>query len=405
MLVFERLIAGRFYRSRKSEGFLSFITAFAIGGVAIGSAALIITLAIVNGFSDEIQKKLVAFGSHISVTAFSGEVFQYPNEKLQALDTTRFITSVSPVFARQGLVRCGKNLEGVLVNGVLNGPLVARLGPYMTDGRFFDDTDSVKHPVVLGRTMARLLGAELNSRITFFGISGMPSPGNLPNIIQGRVVGIFDTGMQGFDDLFVYVPLESARELFSSPGLLTEISLETDDLMLANDRTDELQNALPWPFFVRSIFQTQANLFGWIGLQQQMIPIIILALIMIAIINIVGTILMMVVDKTREVGILRSMGATGNQILRIFIGQGVLITTTGLIIGNVIGIGFCLLQYYFQIIPLPPESYFMDTVPIRLSLTDVVLVNVLTLSLSVLAAWAPAWVASRLPVSDTVRFG
>jgi len=404
MLNFERIVARRFFKSRKNKSFVGFITAFAIGGVAIGSAAMIITLAIVNGFSDEIQKKLIAFGSHVSVTAFSGKSFAWPDSGLVALDTLHFIRKKSPVYSREAIARSRKSIEGVLVNGVIPGNETIQIRNYITEGRYLLPDDSVRHPMVIGKKMAQLLSLEPGGKLTLFGISGTPSPGNMPNVIQGKVVGIYDTGMQGFDDLFIYIPLASAQELFVKPGEITEISLETDNLELADVYADSLQNLLVWPYYSRSIFQTQANLFNWIALQEQMIPIIIVILILIAIVNIVGTILMMIVDKTSEIGILRSMGTDRKQITRVFVLQGLFITLTGLAIGNAVGLGFCILQSNFQLIPLPAEAYFMSSVPILWTVSDLIIVNFLTLILALLASWIPSVVAARLNIADSVRF-
>ncbi|MBN8706370.1 MAG: ABC transporter permease [Bacteroidetes bacterium] len=404
MLKFERIIARRFFQSRKNKSFVGFITAFAIGGVAIGSAALIITLAIVNGFSAEIQNKLVAFSSHVTISAFSGNSFAFPDSNLNILDSLKFIKKQSPSFSREAIARSGKSIEGVLVNGIIPGKETVQIKKYIIAGHYLQKNDSVKHPIVVGKKMAQLLSLELGSKLTLFGISGMPTPGNMPNVIQGRIVGIYDTGMQGFDDLFIYLPMASVQELFQKPGEITDITLETDNLYNADLYSDSLQNLIRWPYYSRSIFQTQSNLFNWITLQQQMIPIVILVLILIAIVNIVGTILMMIVDKTAEIGILRSMGTDRKQITRIFVFQGMFITGIGLAIGNVIGIGFCILQSQFHLIPLPAEAYFMNTVPILLSVTDIVLVNLMTVILALFASWIPSVVAARLNIADSVRF-
>lgn len=404
MLTIERFVATRYFKKKSKKSFISFVTWFAIGGIAIGSAALIITLSIVNGFSNEIEKKLVAFGSHISINTFSGTSFSYPHPRMQELDTVSFIHKISPVFAKEGIIRAGRKVEGVMINGVIATQMVIDIPGYVTEGRFFTDSDTIKHPVVIGKKLSQLLSIGLHDRVTFFGITGAPTPGDSPNIIQGSIVGIYDTGMQGFDDLFVYLPLPSVQELYLKYGEITTIQMKTNDLKQADDYADYLQNLLPWPFNVRSIYQTQANLFNWIALQQQMIPIVVAVLILVAIVNVVGTLLMIVVDKIPEIGVLRSLGANRDQITRIFMVEGVIILLIGLLIGNFIGVGFCVVQSEFQLMKLPAENYFMHHVPILFQWSDWVLVNSLTTMLALVSAYIPSVVAGRIQTVSALRF-
>jgi len=402
---FEKLIASRYFKTKKRRSFVSFVTYFAIGGIAVGSAALIITLAIVNGFSNEIEKRLITFGSHINVVTFSGNPIQYPdNSVLQQLDSIKFIVRVSPTFSKEALAKTRASLEGVLVNGVIPSKMKSQLEDYMSDGRFFDDNDSVKHPIVIGKKMSQLLSVKVGEKIALFGIDGMPTPGNSPNVIQGTVVGIYDTGMQGFDDLYIYLPLASVQNLFKVPGQINELNIETDDLKKVESYVDHLENLLPWPYYSRSIYQNHYSLFNWIALQQQMIPIIIVILVLIAIVNVIGTLLMIIVDRTSEIGVLRSLGASQNQILRIFLWEGGLLTVAGLIIGNVIGISFCLLEKQFNFIPLPAEAYYMNSVPILMTFSDVVVVNLITFVLALITSFLPSFIAAKLNTIDILRF-
>lgn len=405
MFQFEKLIASRYFKTKKRRSFVSFVTYFAIGGIAVGSAALIITLAIVNGFSNEIEKRLITFGSHINVVTFSGNPIQYPdNSVLQQLDSIKFIVRVSPTFSKEALAKTRASLEGVLVNGVIPSKMKSQLEDYMSDGRFFDDNDSVKHPIVIGKKMSQLLSVKVGEKIALFGIDGMPTPGNSPNVIQGTVVGIYDTGMQGFDDLYIYLPLASVQNLFKVPGQINELNIETDDLKKVESYVDHLENLLPWPYYSRSIYQNHYSLFNWIALQQQMIPIIIVILVLIAIVNVIGTLLMIIVDRTSEIGVLRSLGASQNQILRIFLWEGGLLTVAGLIIGNVIGISFCLLEKQFNFIPLPAEAYYMNSVPILMTFSDVVVVNLITFVLALITSFLPSFIAAKLNTIDILRF-
>ncbi len=381
------------------------MTYFAIGGIAVGSAALIITLAIVNGFSNEIEKRLITFGSHINVVTFSGNPIQYPdNSVLNQLDSIKFIVRVSPAFSKEALAKTRSSLEGVLVNGVIPTKMKSQLEDYMSDGRFFTDSDSVKHPVVIGKKMSQLLSVKVGEKIVLFGIDGMPTPGNSPNVIQGTVVGIYDTGMQGFDDLYIYLPLASVQNLFKVPGQINELNIETDDLKKVESYVDYLENLLPWPYYSRSIYQNHYSLFNWIALQQQMIPIIIVILVLIAIVNVIGTLLMIIVDRTSEIGVLRSLGASQNQILRIFLWEGGLLTIAGLVIGNIVGISFCLLETQFNFIPLPAEAYYMNSVPILLTLSDIVIVNIVTFVLALFTSFLPSLIAAKLNTIDILRF-
>lgn len=404
MFQFEKFIAGRYFKTEKKHSFVSFITYFAMGGIAVGSAALIITLAIVNGFSKEIEKRLITFGSHIKIVTFSGTSVDYPNSHIKMLDSLKFVTQISPTFSKEALAKSRASLEGVLVNGVLWNQVPKNLTEYLAEGRLFQEHDSIKNPIIIGKKLSQLLSVSLDDKITLFGIDGMPTPGNSPNVIQGSVVGIYDTGMQGFDDLFIYVPLQSAQNLFKAPNKVNEINLTTTDLANVSTYVDSIETILPWPYYSRSIYQTHYSMFNWIALQQQMIPIILVVLILIAIVNVIGTLLMIIVDRTQDIGILRSLGASKKQIQRIFLWEGSLLAIWGLIIGNTIGFTFCIIQMKFGLISLPSEAYYMNTVPIALSLSDFFLVNSLTFVLSLATSFIPSVIASKLNTIDILRF-
>lgn len=404
MFQFEKFIASRYFKTKKNRSFVSFVTYFAMGGIAVGSASLIITLAIVNGFSNEIEKRLITFSSHIKIVTFSGTPIDYPNNKLELLDTLKFVTDISPVFSKEALAKSRSSLEGVLVNGVEWNKVPKNLHDYLIEGRFFLENDSVKNPMIIGRKLAQLLSVETGSKLTLFGIDGMPAPGNTPNVIQGNIVGIYDTGMQGFDDLYIYVPLSSAQSLFKVPNQINEINLTTDNLQMVSSYVDSIESVLPWPYYSRSIYQTHYSMFNWIALQQQMIPVILIILVLIAIVNVIGTLLMIIVDRTQEVGILRSLGASKKQIQRIFLWEGGLLTFTGLLLGNVIGISFCLLESHFGFIPLPAEAYYMNSVPIALSFSDILIVNAVTFILSLATSFIPSFIASKLNTIEILRF-
>lgn len=406
---FEWFVAQRYFKSnRKDASFLSFIKMMAIGGVAIGAAGLLIALSIVQGFRSVIEEKILGFGTHFTVETYSEMPIFRADTLVTYLIDIPHIQDIQAVVYGQALLQSGERSEGTFIKGVPpdTGDL-SDIRNYITSGRYDLQTQpSGRHGMVMGSRLARSLNAEVGHTVTAFAIQGTPSPGNFPEIQQFELTGIYQTGIDRFDDVFVLVSIDRARTLFSMPSpSASMIDIRVEEITTIPLVDTYLRNKLDFPFFHQSIYQRYSNIFAWVNLQAQTIPLVIGVLVIVAAFNLIGTILMMVLERIRDIGILKTMGTSDKKIRNIFLLEGILVGVIGLSIGIVLAASFNYLQATFELIPLSEENYYMSTAPVYPRLKDFLLVSVITMTLCILASWLPAKVAARVDPLQITNFG
>ena len=408
---FQRFVALRYLRGAqgRDEGrrFLRFVTYVAVGGVAVGVAALLLSLMIVRGFSREIQDKIVAFGSHVRVENYVNRPLARADTlapKLAALDG---VTRVTPVADDFGLLRSRSDIEGAVIVGVPEGSQ-RFLAEQMHAGAFSFAPDSAgRAGIVVGKKLAEVLGVEVGSQLTAFSMReyGGGVTMQRPRVRAFHVAGIYETGLADFDEVYAYTDLATARALFEiADDAVSRFDLELADIEDADAVAERITETFGVPVYARSIFRVQQNLFAWVNLQKSIIPLVIGVIILVAAFNIIGTLLMVMLEKTGEIGIIRSMGAPARGVQRLFLWLGFFVGVAGTTIGAGLALVLALLQLRFGIIPLPQEAYFIDTAPIELSAFDFVLVAAVALALCTLSAYLPARVAARLDPIRSIRF-
>jgi lipoprotein-releasing system permease protein len=281
------------------------------------------------------------------------------------------------------------------------------VGNYITEGEYNLKQDSTGMPgIVLGRQLAQQLEAEIGSVITVYTIEGIPSLVNSPEIKQFRLAGIYETGIDLFDDVFAMVDRNYARQLFKyrdNQADAIEIRLKDNSEILAF--RDKLDETIVFPYYNQTIYTVFGNIFAWVELQENMIPLVISGMIIVAAFNLIGAILMMVLERTRDIGILKTIGSKSKTIRRIFLMEGLMVAGVGLIIGIAISLLFYFLQVNYQIIPLSQENYYMSYAPVEPHAIDFLIVTLVTIVLSALASWFPARVAANTDPVKVISFG
>ncbi|HEX9006341.1 MAG TPA: ABC transporter permease, partial [Bacteroidota bacterium] len=404
-MAYPSFIARRYLRSRANSGFFSFITAIAILGVALGSAALIIALTVLGGFEREITEKVVGFTSQVQVLAFQNQPLRNPERSIRMmLDSIPAVRSASPFVAREALIRSKEGIDGVLLKGIdpFNDNSTTRR--YVVAGAY----DLLREPgatprLVLGRKLAQRLGLAIGDRATVFGIGSFLSDGQA-RVMQFRVSGIYESGMTEYDDAYAFTDLSDAQSLFQLGDAVSGYDLMLSSADSAGAVADEVQDLLGYPHYGRTVFQTYRNLFSWIELQKKPIPVILGLIIIVATVNIIGTLLMMVLDKARDIGILRALGATRWGITRIFLRQGLTIALLGTGLGNAIAFALCYAQRELRFFSLPSDIYFMTSVPILLRPENFLLVSLIAVSLCMFSSLLPARLAARVQPVTAIRF-
>lgn len=409
-LAFEWFIALRYVGGAQGRAggtrFLRFVALVAVGGVAVGVAALLLALMIVRGFGQEIEDKIVSFGSHVRVEHYLDSPLGQADTLAARLAEFEGVETITPVRTGFVLLRAGSEIEGMVLNGVPEGSQAA-LQERLVAGRFSFAPDSAgRAGVVLGRAMAQQLAVGLGDPVLGLATTGLEQGAFArPRVVNLHVAGLYETGLADFDRNFAYTDFEAAGRLIG----LADDAVSRFDLTLSSIRDADatalaIDQALGFPILARSIYRVQANLFAWINLQRNIIPLVIGVIVLVAAFNIIGLLLMVMLEKTREIGVLRSMGATAAQVQRLFIALGFLVGVIGTGAGLLLALALGLIQERFGIIPLPQEAYYIDTAPVELYAGDFVLVSAVALVLCTLAAYIPARTASRIEPVRAIRF-
>jgi lipoprotein-releasing system permease protein len=385
---------------------LRFITYVAIGGVAVGVAALLLSFAIVRGFSQEIENKLIGFGSHVQVRSY---VQDAPLENAERLQTTLAamdsVAEVTPVVQTFVLLRqSSASIDGVAMVGTPRPPR------YMEDrvvNGAFDLRDRQSPGVVVGQSLAERLGLSVGQTVAAFAMQ--PGGDGLqvgrPRVKSLTVTGIYETSLLDVDDTYVFTNVGAARDLAQYP--VTQVSrfdLTLTDVAAADSVAQQIEDEIGWPVQARTITEQFAGLFAWVNLQEGIIPLVIGVIVVVAAFNIIGALLMLILEKTREIGVLQSLGASGTTLKRLFLMLGLLIGAVGTAIGEGLALLLAIIQQKYEVIPLPAEAYYMTSAPVELNALDFVIVAAVTLALCGLAAYIPARVAARIEPVRAIRF-
>lgn len=406
---FEWYLALRYFKGRrKGSRFLSFIKIMSISGVAIGSAGLLIALSIVHGFKSVIDTKVLGFAPHITVNTFSNDPL-YRADSLVTYLQQKYpeIARVQPIVTGEAMLVAGDAVEGSLFKGVNTKGDLTDLRQYVDQGRYSLQADSAGMPgTVIGAQLARNLGVNVGDVVTAFSIDGIPTPLNSPEIQQFRVSGIYRTGIDKFDDVYALIDRRYARKLFGIGGVqASSVEMRLKDQQQIKAFDARLGNDLSFPYYTETIYDRYNNIFAWVDLQEQTIPFVISVMIIVAAFNLIGTILMMVLERTRDIGILKTMGAVGKKIRSVFLLEGAFVASVGLLIGIGLSLLFYWLQTTWHIIPLSEQNYYMAYAPVEPHAFDFIVVSMVTLLLCALASWLPARVASRMDPLKVIAFG
>lgn len=411
---FERFVAVRYlWRAQgRKEGkrFVRFITFMAIGGVAIGVTALLLALSIVRGFSNEIRGKIISFGAHIQLESFEDAPLDPASEYVDRLASFESIADINAVVEEFALLRrSAREIDGVSFRGVERPP--PALENKLIEGSFSFTEDSSSNPgVVIGSQLARLLNLSIGDDVAAYSMrrngAGTTSLlGIRPKIKEFHIAGIYETSFANFDELFVYTDIDVARELFDyTPDQASRLDLLLVDPEQAAEISILIDEKIGYPVYSRTVFQVFRQYFAWVNLQESIIPLIIGVIILVGAFNIIGTLLMILLEKTHEMGVLSSMGASPKSLRRLFLLLGLLIGVVGMVLGQVLALVLAVLQKKYEIIPLPEEAYYMKVAPIELHGMDFIIVGAIALALCVIAAYIPARAASKIEPIRAIRF-
>jgi len=410
---YELFIARRYLRSKRKVKFISVITLFSVGGVFVGVAALIIVLAVMNGFESEVRTRIVGTTAHVNVLSFQDGGMEDALEVVPVIEEIEHVEAAAPFIYYKAAIRSQYRSDGLLVRGI--DPALEQRVTDLQRNIVHGALDLEPAPqgdgpglpgIVLGSSLAEALGATLDQKVTLLSLRDTQDRGAwmVPKAARFRVAGIFETGMYEYDSALAYISIPSAQKLFELGDRVTGIQVRTDDLYRAGDVARVIGERLGYPYYTIDWMHMNKNLFSWMTLEKWGMFVILSLIVIVATFNIVSTLIMVVMEKTRDIGILKSMGAASGSIMRIFMFEGLLVGLVGTLMGCLGGYLLCWAQETFHFFSLPAEIYFINTLPIEMRLLDFVKVAAAAMTLCFLATVYPARKASKLVPVDAIRY-
>jgi lipoprotein-releasing system permease protein len=390
-------IALRYLRSRRHRGFISFITLIAVVGVTLGVAALIITLSVLGGFERTIKENVISFTAHLQLVGFQNQLLPNAPQAMEiVLSEFPEVRKMAPYVSREGMIRSSTTTDGVLIKGVDPRNDISAANTRLVEGLYnLEQKDRGTEGIILGRRLAQKLEVNVGDRVMLMSLG----------VMQFEVRGLYETGMAEYDETYAYVNLTNAQRLFAVGPMVSGFDLLLYDMDSLDNTARRLPERLGYPYYGRTTYQMNRNLFTWIELQKKPIPIIIGLIIIVATVNIIGTLLMMVMEKGKEIGILRALGINRKKLMSIFLAQGMFIGVVGVILGNVIAFVLCWIELKYRIISLPSGIYFMTHVPIDLSALNFLIVSILALLMCFFSSIIPSRIAAKRDPIRMIKFG
>ncbi len=409
----EFYIARRFAFKHRSATRPTFIVVIAIVGIAVGTAALILTLSIVNGFSAAIEGKLTGFHSHVQLRKSDGSLFNAYRGDIDRLEALEHVETAEPFIEYPLLLRSATTGGYTTMPGLLKGIRTdpgsgAFLRQHLVEGEWLDAHNSGDLRILVGRSLATSLGIGVGNRLLLLsriGGDGMfRHSDDILDLLSGldlkiaTVQGIFQTGLtEGFDDYMVLAPLSAVQHKYlSGEDRLSGYELRVDTRACIDKVADDAARLFGQQFHTYTVYERFSNLFEWLRLQENITPVLIITITVVAVFNIISTLLVLFIEKTREVGMLMALGLKPGSIRGIFLSQGMFIAFFGILAGNLLALFLSLLELRYHFITLPEQSYFIQHVPIMLEPHYYMQVSLFVAVLTLGFAFVPARVASRL---------
>jgi len=380
-------------------------------GVTIGVAALIIVLSIMNGFENEVRSRIIGFDGHIRLRTFHFQGVSRPDTVMNAIADIEHITGMSAYIDEKSIMRSGEGSEGIMIRGVDSRTFidVSDIPKNIVYGEMNVDTSETiegkRLPgIVIGRWAADRLMVDVGDRVVLISLKGVGSMFQTPPIKQFVVTGFFETGMYEFDNTFAYISLESAQDLFLMKGKVSGIEIRLDNLYRADHVVKDIEKRLGFPYYPQTWFEMRKTLFSWMQLEKYAAFLILCLIILVAAFNIISSLIMVVMEKTREIGILKSMGTSSKSVTRIFLYQGLIVGMVGALSGSFLGFLVCWLQNKYEFIHLPGDVYIISVLPVEMHALDFVAIGLAALLICLIAAIYPARKASQLIPVEAIRY-
>jgi lipoprotein-releasing system permease protein len=415
---YEWFIGLRYLKAKRKQTFISIITMISIAGVTVGVMALIIVLAVMSGFEKTLKEKILGTQAHLVISKAGQEGMDHYEEVLKKVEGVKGVASGAPFILSLVMLSSESNVSGVALKGIdpdLEGK-VTELVHNLKSGRLEDLKKTGQGDlsgIILGVELAKHLGVSTNDTLQVISPLGTMTPvGMMPKMKRFRVVGIFYSGMYEFDNTFAYISIESAQKFFSMGAHVTGIEIKTDDIYQVKKIGKEIRREMGFPFWTRDWMEMNRNLFSALKLEKIAMFIILVLIVLVAAFNIISTLIMVVMEKNKDIAILKSMGAPSKGILKIFIIEGLVVGVLGTLLGTILGLGAAFnlekitgfVEHLFGFKILASDVYYIDKLPSQVNPLDVVLIVITAILISLLATLYPSWRASKLDPAEALRY-
>jgi lipoprotein-releasing system permease protein len=409
---FERMVALRYLRPRRKEGFISVIAGFSLLGIALGVATLIIVMSVMNGFRQELLDRILGLNGHLGISAAAGPLSDF-DAAAAAVRAIPGVAQVTPIIEGQVLASADGRTSGAVVRGIRPADFRARalLASHIVAGNLDDFKGD--DTVVVGDRLAERLGITIGDKITLLSPEGRPTAfGTVPRVKAYTIVAMFDVGMYEYDSTFVYMTLAAAQIYFRVPDAVTSLEVMVKDTDRLPEIRDDIIRRLDRPLRLLDWQQANASFFNAIEVERNVMFLILTLIIVVAAFNIISSLIMLVKDKGQDIAILRTMGATRGMVMRIFFLSGASVGVAGTLAGLLLGVAFAdnieIIRRWIEHLTgtnlFAAEIYFLSKLPAKVDPAEVAMVVAMGLGLSFLATLYPAWRAARLDPVEALRY-
>jgi lipoprotein-releasing system permease protein len=405
-MIFELFLGLRYMKAKRKQAFISVITIISVLGVMVGVMSLVVVLSVMNGFSADLMSKILGVNSHILVLSYGGP---FGNYVAQTRKVDEVKVAATPFIYAQVMVKRGGNVSGAILRGLDPDSAGAVIGinHMIKMGSLSSLKGSQDGPpsIIVGRELSKQLGVYPGDLLTVVSPEGKLTPmGRVPNTLDYRVSAIFESGMYEYDASMVYVSLAEAQDLLGMGDQVTGLEVRVSDPYHSEQTGKMIQEHLGYPFWTKDWKMMNRSLFSALKLEKITMFIILTMIVLVGALNIISTLVMVVMEKTREVAILRAMGGSAKSVMSVFMIQGILVGVIGTLSGLASGLGICYLLAKYRFIKLPADVYYISTLPVKVELGDVFFVGAAAILISFVATLYPSWYASRLNPVEALRY-